>query len=213
MEEESHKHESFGQIYFSRTNGTADFYGSELTQDHYITMEIRQSEINRELTSDRYHPTKMITRLRMSSGQFSELITSLNVGSGVPCTLEFSNGKKVEPLPKQESRKEFVHRKFEDRMNDFAKSLREKQNIAKELVKKKTLSKEDIHQLTMHLQWLTDEVASNIPFFGKCFQENMDEVVNEAKMEVENAIQHKINVLGLQALHSENKLLEIGEKK
>lgn len=35
----------------------------------------------------------------------------------------------------------------------------------------------------------------------------MDEVVLEAKTEVENAIQHKINVLGLDALHEQNKLL------
>ena len=35
----------------------------------------------------------------------------------------------------------------------------------------------------------------------------MDEVVLEAKTEVENAIQHKINVLGLDVLHEQNKLL------
>jgi hypothetical protein len=35
----------------------------------------------------------------------------------------------------------------------------------------------------------------------------MDEVIFEAKLEVENAIQHKVSVLGLQALHNENKLL------
>jgi hypothetical protein len=35
----------------------------------------------------------------------------------------------------------------------------------------------------------------------------MDEMVFEAKTEVENAIQHKINVLGLNALHEENKLI------
>ena len=35
----------------------------------------------------------------------------------------------------------------------------------------------------------------------------MDEVVFEAKTEVENAIQHKIAVLGLNALHEQNNLL------
>ena len=64
-----------------------------------------------------------------------------------------------------------------------------------------------MHELQMHLEWLTGEVESNIPFFAKCFQETMDKVVFEAKTEVENAIQHKINVIGLNALHEQNKLL------
>ena len=211
MENESYSHESFGQIRFRRINGTTNFYGSELQQDHYIQMEICQSEVQKELSREWYFPRRKLVSIRMSSGQFAELITSLNYGSGVPCTLEFINGNKVAPLPDLESRKEFVLRKFEERMSDFAKTIREQQIKAKELVKKKTLSKEDMHQLQRHIEWLTGEVERNIPFFAKCFQETMDEMVNEAKTEVENAIQHKINTLGLNALHEQNKLLSSGE--
>jgi len=140
-EEEKITHESFGQISFSRcqSNGT-EFYGSELKQDHYIQMEVSQSEINRTLTQDWYFPNKTIFKLRLSSNQFSEMITSMNRGAGVPCTLEYLNGKKFADLPIQESRKDFVHRKFEDRMKSFANTIRKRQNEAKELVKKKSLS-------------------------------------------------------------------------
>lgn len=207
MKRERISHESFGQIRFNRVSGNANFYGSELTQNHYISLEIYNSEIERDLSQDWYYNKKQVLRLRMSSGQFSELITNMNSGSGIPCTLEYIQGKAVAELPTQESRKEFVHRKFEDRMKKFATSIREQQNRAKELVKKKTLSKQDIQDLTHHIEWLTTEVEKNIPFFAKCFQETMDEVVLEAKTEVENAIQHKINVLGLDVLHEQNKLL------
>lgn len=187
--EEKHEHPSFGQISFSRVtcHPSISFYGSELPQDHYITMELRNSEINRELTQDRYYPKGVpIVKIRMTSGQFAEMITSMNYGSGVCCTIERQGINKIEDLPMQESRKEFVHRKFEERME----------------------SKDDMHQLQMHLEWLTGEIERNIPFFAKCFQETMDEVVFEAKTEVENAIQHKINILGLSALHDQNQLLE-----
>lgn len=207
MERERISHESFGQIRFNRVSGNANFYGSELTQNHYISLEIYNSEVERDLSQDWYYNKKQVLRLRMSSGQFSELITNMNSGSGVPCTLERIQGRAVDKLPTQESRKEFVHRKFEDRMKEFSNSIREQQNRAKELVKKKTLSKQDIQDLTHHIEWLTTEVEKNIPFFAKCFQETMDEVVLETKTEVENAIQHKINVLGLDALHEQNKLL------
>lgn len=208
-EEERHIHPAYGQIQFSRVSGTnTAFYGSELPQDNYITMELYNSEIVRELTQDRYYPINSpIIKIRMSSNQFSEMITSMNQGGGIPCTIERINGQKVAELPIVESRKEFVHRKFEDRMKMFADTIRKQQQEAKELVKKKSLSKEDMRQLQMHLDWLTGEVERNIPFFAKCFQETMDEVVLEAKTEVENAIQHKIQVLGLTELHKQNQLL------
>lgn len=208
METEKIKHSSFGQIQFIRTTGGGRrFYGSELPQNHYITLEIHHSEINRDLASENYYPTGQIIRLRMSSGQFSELITSMNNGSGVPCTIERLEGKKIEDIPEVESRKDFVHRKFQERMKMFADTIKENQSKALELFKKKSLSKQDIHELTHHLNWLTTEIQSNIPFFAECFQETMDKVVFEAKTEVENAIQHKINVLGLDALHEQQKLL------
>jgi hypothetical protein len=207
------KHESYGQIRFSRVQGRANFYGSELQQDHFITLEIDKSEVHRGLTQDRHHTRENLMKLRMTAGQFSELITSMNYGSGVPCTLERYDGKMIQPLPEIDNRKEFVHRKFEERMKDFAKELKTNQEMAKKLIDKKTLSKSDQEALTFLIHKMSQEVSSNIPFFGKCFQENIDEMVFEAKLEIENAIQHKVTHLGLKALHEENKLLENGKSE
>ena len=213
MNNERYSHPSFGQIYFGRVNSNGTkFYGSELSQDHIIQMDLSASEMGRSLTRDWYYAKQLLARIRMSSGQFAELITSLNNGSGVCCTIEYLGCERVEQLPELESRKEFVHRKFEDRMKEFANQIKENQNKAKEIVRKKTLSKSDIHELTWYLEWLTQEISSNIPFFAKCFQETMDTVVYEAKTEVENAIQHKINVLGLSELHKQQKLLNEPQK-
>ena len=207
MEQEKITHESFGQISIDRVTGVgSQFYGSELPQDNYISIEINHSELNRDLTREWYFPTNQILKLRMTSNQFAELITSLNNGGGVPCTLERIENKSIEQFEKQESRKEFVHRKFKERMKEFAIRIRDNQQKAKTIINKKTLSKQDISDLNFNIDWLTQEITSNIPFFMECFQETMDEVVLEAKTEVENAIQHKINVLGLNALQEQNKL-------
>lgn len=205
-ERERETHPSYGLLGFSRinSNGTR-FFGSELEQGNYIQMRLYEAEVEHTLTQDYFFAANHvpIAEVRMSTGQFAEMITSMNTGDGIPCTIEMINRKKVAELPSIENRKEFVHRKFEDRMKAFAKTIRETQLKAKDLVKKKTLSKEDVHNLTHHLEWLTTEVTNNIPFFAKCFQETMDEVVLEAKLEVENAIQHKINVMGVAAIQSE----------
>jgi len=214
MDKETRRtHPSYGKIAFTRTNSNGtEFFGSELRQDNYITMEIHNAEIVRDLSDDKYYTDgPPLIRVRMSSGQFAELITSMNVGSGVCCTIERLNGKKVEEYQPQESRKEYVHNEFKERMKQFANQLTDKQKKAKELINKKTLSKEDMRNLNYHIEWLTQEVSSNIPYFAERFQETMDTVVHEAKLEVENAIQHKISVLGLNELHKQNMLLSDGK--
>lgn len=206
--DEKYKHPSFGQIKFSRVQGRQDFYGSEFPAHHYITMEVVESEMHRSLSREWYFGGgRPLIAVRMTANQFSEMITSMNHGSGIPCTIEMVDRKKVEEYPGVESNKEFTSRKFQERMSLFAQKIRENQEKAKELVKKKTLSKEDVRNLSFCLEWLTQEIESNIPYFAECFQEQMDTIVLDAKTEVENAIQHKIATLGLTELHNQQKLL------
>lgn len=207
---ESIKHESFWQILFSRVSWRGHkFYWSELEQDHFISMEVKNSTIYRELTWDRYFPDPVpLISLRMTSSQFAEMITSMNYWTWVPCTIEYVQWKKMEEIPEKEELKSFIHRKFQGRMESFADSIREKQKAAKKLVSKKTLSKEDMRTLQFHLDWLTSEIERNIPFFAKCFQETTNDIVVEAKAEVENAILHKVQALWLEQLHVQNNLLK-----
>lgn len=209
-EEEIFTHPSYGQVSFSRisTGGKLAFYGSDLSVDHYIELRVATSELIRTLTDDRYHNIEKVIELRMTPNQFSELITSINMGEGVPCTLERYNGNKIKDLEIVESRKDFTQRQFQNRMRDFAKKLSSNKEIAKNIIAKKTLSKEDQKALIWQIDWIIQETSQNIPFFAECFQEQMDKVVMEAKSEVEAAILHKISTLGLEALHSQNKLLQ-----
>lgn len=212
-DQETTQHPAFGQIEFIRVSsgGGQSFYGSELPQQNYMEIRIHKSELIRDLTHDRYHDKKCIFSARLTAIQFSELITSFNIGSGVPCTITQIGDQQVEKLPPLENRKTFVHRQFKNRMKQFADTLKEKSNRAKELTAKKTLSKADQEELANTIRWLTQEVAENIPYFAECFQETTDKVVVEAKAEVENAILHKINTLGLNALHEQKKLLTDGK--
>ncbi len=208
MEEERITHESFAQISFSRiqTAGNHYFYGSELRQNNYIQLEIQTSEMVRNMTDDKFHGKERIIQVRMTANQFSELITSFNVGDGVPCTIVGLNGKFVEQKKVIESRKTFLHRKFSDRMKTFSNSLTNLVKRAKELVAKKTLSTNDQKELISSIDYITTEVKSNIPYFAECFQETVDNIVAEGAMEAENKIMHKIQSLGLESL--KNSLFE-----
>jgi len=97
--EEKYTDKSFGQISISRIqcSGKHHFYGSDLPQSHYIQLEIAQSEIIRDLSYDRYHADHTpIIRVRMTANQFSEMVTSLNIGSGTCCTIEQVKNERIQ---------------------------------------------------------------------------------------------------------------------
>lgn len=206
---EPQSHPSYGQICFNRTESTGErFYGSELSQRSYVSLEIHESEIYRSLNADRYHPRKNIIRLRMSNAQFAELITSFNRGSGTPCTIERIKGEGFD-LPEAESRKEVHSREFQERMKAFASNNVNTMNEILEL--SKGLSAKRREEIKRKLQRINSEVASNIPFFADQFQEHMDKVVNDAKCEVEGYVENKIRSAGLSAIADQFQL-ESGDK-
>lgn len=79
MENERQSHPSYAQLSFSRINGRANFYGSELTQDNYIEMTLLQSEVEKDLTAQRYFASsrKPLVKLRLSAIQHK--ITTLGL--------------------------------------------------------------------------------------------------------------------------------------
>lgn len=208
MDREIKSHPSYGMISFSRINGGGErFYGSEMIPDNYIEMRVMTSEMETDLSSTRYYGKDRILSVRMTSVQFSELITSMNVGDGVPCTIDRIMGEKVERIPAHEQRPDFVLRKFNDRLKEMGESVgRNRENIDRILNKPK-LSKDDRKEIQNILSKHETEIAKNIPFFLRCFQESMDEIVVDAKTTIDSALQHKITTLGLSELHKQNKLL------
>lgn len=203
-EEETYQHPSFATVQFLRTNGYSGYlFGSEIQTNNYITLTIREAEKITNLSDERYFPYgKVVCQVKMSPAQFSELITTMNYNSGTPCTLETVLGKDVPQVDDKEveSRKSFVNRKLKERMRQFTSRLTKTQERARELVKKKTLSKEDQHELISAIDFMSTEIANNIPFFSKCFQETMEEIVLDAKIEIDNTIQHIITQSGIKAL-------------
>lgn len=205
VEREKYRHPSYGQIRFARIQGHQRFYGSELEQDHYIQLEICQSSVEKDLSNDWYHAENELIQVRMTSNQFAEMITSLN-HEGIPCTIEYLCGEKIDPLPNIENKKELTHRQFRERLDSLSEKLSNIRSEIYEITKKTKLSKDDLRRIQINSDILVQEVTSNIPFFGECFQEHMDKIVIEAKTEIEAAIQHKINMLGLTELHKQNQL-------
>jgi predicted transcriptional regulator len=204
------EHESYGMIQISRlSGGLSNLFGSSIQHGHTIAIRINTAKLCRHLNTDWYHDQNEIVEIELSPTQFTEAITNMNT-NGVPCTIRRVQGKRMENPPSKNKKQEFED-EFSDRMKEVAKKLSKlTEQTEKILSSKKAPTKAEKETILHEISMLDQEVRSNMPFAYRCFNEQMDKTVTEAKGEVEAFVTNKIANLGLKALKEEfnTKLLE-----
>lgn len=219
------QHESYGLAGFSRISSTGNnpLFGSSIGHGDFIELRISNGEHIRssDLSYDRYYARDEIICVQMSQTQFAEMITTMNSGDGNPVTIKRIGGKTMEKPPIHNKRN--AHSKeFKEKMVRFTKTLENGQNELLRLLKKPKLSKDDKQQMKFLFEHLSTNIKSNIPYFERAFEEQMDKTVVEAKGEIESFITNAVHKTGLEALQDkglmlgygkpDNNIIEIGSK-
>lgn len=92
-------HPSYCQITASRVSGSTVLYGSDFDHQHYVTLSIHRSQRRRNLNNDWYHSGKELIEIKMSADQWANFVSSMNYGSGTPCTLNYFNNEVIPAIP------------------------------------------------------------------------------------------------------------------
>jgi len=202
---EVEQHESYGMIGFSRVSSSSgvNFFGSSIRSSHFIDLTIRRAERHRNLNQYWYHGGEELINVRLSPNQFAELLTSLNVGNGVPCTIQHVNRVRMGECPAVDQRQKYES-EFEA---DVARTTQDAERILADVKRvfsdKQSIGKADRAAIVRQLESLIAHVKNGMPFVQSQFNEAMDKTVTEAKGEVEAFVNHKIHSLGINALNTE----------
>lgn len=194
-------HPAYGMLSFSRrSGGKQSLFGSSIEHKDVIAMTLRHGEVTRGLSSDWYHGTEVIAEVEMSYAQFAEAITSMNMGSGVPVTVIFTEKDgRVPECDFISKRQQFVD-EFSEKRKKAMKNSQDLINKVTELFQKKSLNKADREEILKELYSLNINLGCNLDFVAKQFNEQMDKTVMEAKGEIESFYQNKINSIASAAL-------------
>jgi hypothetical protein len=193
-------HPSFGMVGLSRrsSSGVNPLFGSNIQHQNTITLTIKTAELERHLNNDWYFGKKELIQIDMSGSQFSDLITSFNMGDGVPCTIRDFNGNSF-PDPPYINPVDVFQREFEANMKNLGlKTSSVVEDAMKMLKEKQSINKSDREFIINAIQSIITEVSSNIPFISQQFIESMEKTVSQAKNEVETFVTNKIHSLGVE---------------
>jgi hypothetical protein len=182
-------HESYGLISISRTQGSSrSLFGSNIKHSDTIRLTISEAGVYRDYQQNRYHPNKELIEVEMSSSQFAEAMTSLNVGTGVPVTLRYVTGTRKEDPPDIDF-KARAKNELQEEMKELAEKIETLSKDANDILSGTgAIKASDKKKMLQDIMFLVQEVRSNIPFAHECFQRSVNETVVQAKAEVDNCL-------------------------
>ena len=187
---------------FNRSNGgKTPLFGSSIEHSNVITMELRHAKIERGLNRDWVYGKAPIVEIEMSYSQFAEAITSFGCGSGIPCTIRYTEKDGMIPecdfVSKREQFTDEFKGKTKDAMNESQQLI---QDVTDLFSQKKALTKADKEAVISKLRKLSMDLGCTLDFIADQFNKQMDKTVMEAKGEIESFCQNKINAIASAAL-------------
>lgn len=207
------RHPSYGVIEISRgvNGGGRSLFGSSILHSNTISIRIREASLERSLCYDSIYGEGTLIEIELSQSQFADMITSMNMGGGTPCTFRWIRNKgNVADCPFKNKRKQFENELSEnvDKANLIVEQLAQKISMLFE--SKKALTKADKQAINSLLNQLINTTGSDRKFIYASFNEQMDATVKEAKGEIEAFMQNKIlRTAGIELENRGESLVEI----
>jgi len=201
-ETEEH-HPAYAQLQFSRQSGGCDnLYGSAVSHQETISMRVSRSYKHVSNYSERYFAEHTpIIEIRMTHSQFSQAITSMNMGSGVPVTLEMLKGQRF-PRCEEKTVSEIANDGLDETFNNFADKISKGERRLHQIIEKKgTILKKEREEIINIYNMLMQELRDNIPFLHKCMVEAYEKTAQSSKADIEAFYTNAIMRMGEEAIN------------
>ena len=178
-----------------------DLFGTSIDHLHTIRLRISKAVEYRDqgMSHSHYLDKQQLIEVEMSPMQWAELLTSMNVGCGVPCTIRHIGGKRIEGVQHENE-----HLKIQDELAAKAKKAageisRVVASIESQLAESKLPKKTQV-EIIQKLTRFERVVGDSIPFIHKQFTESCEKTVTEVKSAVDSFVMHAIVQTGIEHL-------------
>jgi hypothetical protein len=195
-DEATYTHPAYGQVSVSNVSGGIYLYGSDFHHQNYVALRINRSELNRNLSNDWPHAREELVEIAMSESQWATLVSSMNRGEGVQCTLQHYQRKMVPQIPRIEGKIAQFRAEGSEAAEEAVRAITE----LRDEIKDSKLSQKQKEAWTRKLDFIEGRTTGNLRFVASQFGEHMEKVVNKAKTEISAFAHNMIMRTGLSKL-------------
>lgn len=183
-------HPAWGLIGASRVSSGspgASLFDSDIRHGHYVVVQVRRATRQRNLGHDYKHGRDEIVEVAMSEAQWASFVSTMNVGQGVPCTIqrvEMEIMPGVEHEPRLAVSIDEVGRAGEKAMEEIKEAFaayREKKTAA------------NLRTLEARI----NNATPNMTFAAETLTKHAENVVQRARADVEAMVVRKAEQLGI----------------
>lgn len=206
-------HESYGLAQISRVSGGARLFGSSVRHQHFFYLKVHRGRRVSTPTGEHFYTDGRvpIIEVAFSPAQFVELITTMNIGSGIPCTITEVEGIHMDPTPDDAGNElKVMVEMFEDRIGEAVDKLRAHDNDLGKLLDKKTFNKDDKEKIRSVVHAARRLLDDSAPFILKVFGEHTEKMVAKGKLEVESFITLALQRAGIKSIKDSGGKLLLG---
>lgn len=189
-------HPSYGVIRLSRTSGGHGcLFGSPFVHHQALDIDIYRASESRSLSNTRVmHEGLPLVSIRMSEAQFAQFITSVAVGEGTPCTLDYVWGQRMPEPPEQREVQEF-HEDAQRTLKRAGSWITEAIEKVTALLEAPAVTKAQRRELLGLLRQVEKAYADSLPFTLTQFTERMEKIVSAGKLEIEGYLASRVPAL------------------
>ena len=194
-------HPAFGKITVSNSTGTKrKLCGSNTLHSSTISIDIQSATVEKKYASDFVHGDKMLMRLEMTHAQFANLFSSVGNGSGTPCTIRCATDGELKVNPEIEYEDiNPISEQLKNSLNKTIKTLNHKIEQVDSLIEKGKANKSELKLLKDSFEGVKSELKNNLPFYFKEFEEYQENIVEDAKQQVNQTIVNNLKNLGIES--------------
>lgn len=207
MSDKKERHPSYGIIQFGRIQCGGDYklFGSSYNQHPtVIRLTLKRCEVDKSGVTKSYFPREPLFTVDLSASQFAELLTTINYGSGIPCTIKGLNGESVDPPEDHRTEDQEARDDFGERMRELEARVSTALDDYEDILRQKgRIKKDDREKVLSEVSKFLQDLRSNIPYMIELYNEATDKVKSNAKAEMDAYLSHSIAMTGLSQLESE----------
>lgn len=180
-----YEHPGFGAVTVSRISGEATLFQSDFNHQYFIQIAIHEAYIDRHLASDWRHTRGApLATVWLSEIQWAQMLTSMNVGAGAPCTIR-NIGQDYRPMidDPDTSEEQFKREHAEELAGLYSRVAELQREITNTKMTQK--ARKTLYDMAGRLGSV---ISGKIPFLADRFAEHIEETKETAKAEI-NAYQ------------------------